>query len=147
MGHAFPRLDVNVNDGHDHQVGGWLLLLCLFLAIWQPINLAMAASTALSALPVRGYPLALLLAARVVVTAFGVAAALAIYHRQSRAVIMAGASLVLSACAEVFVYTTSYFPSNRPPGDTPWYIAWSIASHAVWLVYVFKSARVRRTLG
>ena len=104
------------------------------------------ASNALAALPVRGWPLALLLAARVVVTACGLAAALAIYHRHAGAMVMAVVSLTLSACVEVFVYATSYFPSNRLPGDTPWYIAWSIAWHGAWLVYLFTSARVRRTL-
>ena len=117
----------------NHGLGGWLLVLCFFLAIWQPLNLALVASNVLAALPVRGWPLALLLAARVVVTACGVAAALAIYHRHAGAMAMAVVSLALSACVEVFVYTTSYFPSNRLPGDTPWYIAWSIVWHGAWL--------------
>jgi hypothetical protein len=137
---------VSHDDGGGHSPGGWLLVLCLFLAIWQPLNLALVASSALAALPLRGSPLALLLAARVIVTALGVAGAIAIYHRHSGAVTIAAVALVLSGCIEVFVYTTSYFPSNRRPGDTPWYIAWSIASHGAWLLYLFKSARVRRTL-
>ena len=105
------------DEGGEHSLGGWLLVLCVFLAIWQPVNLALVASNALAALPVRGWPLALLLAARVVVTACGLAAALAIYHRHAGAMVMAVVSLTLSACVEVFVYATSYFPSNRLPGD------------------------------
>jgi hypothetical protein len=137
---------VNVDDGRDQRPAGWLLILCVFLAIWQPVSLAFAASNALAALPIRGWPLALLLAVRLIVTAFGVAAALAIYHRHPGASTMAAASLVLSACVDLFVYTTPYFPNHRLPGDTKWYIAWSFLWHGVWLAYLYQSARVRRTL-
>ena len=95
------------------RLGGWLLVLCLFLAIWQPLNLALVASNALAALPLRGWPLALLLAVRVIVTAFGVAGAIAIYHRHSGAATLAALALGLSLCVEVFVYTTSVF-SQQP---------------------------------
>jgi hypothetical protein len=138
---------VNANQDRDRRLGGWLAMLCLFLAIWQPLNLALIAAGALAALPVRGWPLALLLVARVIVTAFGVAAAIAIGHRHSGAAKFAAFALVLSAGADLFVYTTPYFPSNRLPGDTPWYIAWSIATHGAWLGYVFSSRRLRRMLG
>jgi hypothetical protein len=134
-------------DTREHAPGGWLLVLCFFLAVWKPLSLAALASSVLAALPVRGWPLAVLLAVRVIVTAFGVAGAIAIYHRHSGAAAMAGVALVLSLGVDVFVYMTPYFPSNRLPGDTPFYIAWAIASHGGWLVYLFRSARVRRTLG
>jgi hypothetical protein len=138
---------VNRGPDRDRSLGGWLLVLCLFLAVWQPCNLAVTASNALAALPLRGVPLALLLAIRVIVTACGVAAALAIYHRHAGATTLAIAALVLSAGVEVFVYATSYFPSNRLPGDTIYYIGWSIVSHGGWLAYLLTSGRVRRTLG
>lgn len=128
-------------------LGGWLLILCLFLGVWQPLTLANLAAALLAALPVRGAVLAFLLAARVIVTAFGMAAAIAISHRDPHAASMAKAALVLSAGAEVFVYTTSYFPSNRLPGDTLRYVAWSVAVHGAWLAYLIRSRRVRRTLG
>jgi hypothetical protein len=134
---------LNANRIRHDRRGGWLLVLCLFLAIWQPLNLALVAASVLAALPVRGWPLALLLVARVMVTAVGVAAAIAIRHRHSGAATFAAVALVLSAGADLFVYTTSYFPSNRLPGDTVWYVAWSIATHGVWLGYVFKSRRLR----
>jgi hypothetical protein len=135
------------NQGPEPNLGGWLAVLCLFLAIWQPLNLALVAASVLAALPARGWPLALLLVGRVIVTAFGVAAAIAIYHRHSGAAAFAALALVLSTGADLFVYTTPYFPSNRLPGDTPWYIAWSLATHGAWLAYLFRSDRVRRTLG
>jgi hypothetical protein len=142
-----PVSVVSANDRRDDSLRGWLAVLCLFLALWQPLNLALVASSVLAALPSRGWPLALLLLARVIVTACGVAAAIAIYHRHSGAAAFAAFALLLSAGAELFVYSTPYFPSNRLPGDTPWYVAWSIATHGAWLAYLFRSDRVRRTLG
>lgn len=138
---------LNAEDGRERGAGGWLLVLCFFLAVWQPLSLAAVASSVLQALPVRGWPLAVLLAVRVMVTAFGVAGAIAIYHRHSGAAAIAGLALVLSIAVDVFAYLTPYFPSNRLPGDTPFYIAWTIASHGVWLIYLSRSSRVRRTLG
>jgi len=36
------------------RVGGWLLLLCRFLLVYQPLSLAFSASIALNSLPTRG---------------------------------------------------------------------------------------------
>lgn len=128
-------------------VGGWLLVLCVLLLVWQPISLGLVASGLLDRLFIRGLPLALVLAARVVVTAFGIAAGLALLARRPAAVAMAKASLVASAATDVFVYTTRYVPSNRLPGDTPIVVAASLAYCAIWLAYLFRSKRVRNTYG
>jgi hypothetical protein len=58
---------------------------------------------------------------------------------------MAKAALILSAAIDLVVYTSSYFPSNRMPGDTPLYIAASLTYHGIWLAYLFRSRRVKRT--
>ena len=58
---------------------------------------------------------------------------------------MAKASLALSAATDVFVYTTSYFPNNRIPGDTPFYVAASLAYYSAWMAYLVRSKRVERT--
>jgi len=126
-------------------VGGWLLLLCALLLVWHPLTFAFAASSALAALPLRGVPLALTLAVRLLATALGIAAAVALLARQPSAVALALAALGVSAATDLFVYTTPYFPNNRPPGDTQWFIAASLAYHAAWIGYVLRSARVRNT--
>jgi hypothetical protein len=126
-------------------VGGWLLVLCLLLLVWHPLNFAVAAAGALEALPLRGAPLALVLAARLLVTAFGIAAGIALLARRPGAVTLAIIALALSAAADLFVYTTSFMPSNRLPGDTIWYIALSLVYHGAWLLYLVRSARVRNT--
>lgn len=128
-------------------VGGWLAVLCALLLIWGPTTLALTASNALPSLKVRGPVLAVLLLARVFVAAFGIAAGLALMTRRGPAVSLAKSALVLSAAADLVVYSTPYLPSNRMPGDTPLYIAASLAYHTVWLVYLMRSRRVKNTYG
>ena len=124
-------------------LGGWLGLLCRILLLWQPLSLALIGSSALNSLSVRGAPLALVLLGRLTAAAFGVGAGLALLQRRPGAVTMTKASLIVSAAADVFVYTTPYFPNNRPPGDTTIILAASLAWYAAWLAYLFRSKRVR----
>jgi hypothetical protein len=126
-------------------VGGWLVVLCALLLVWGPISFGLVASNALPALSVRGLPLAFILATRVIVTAFGIAAGIALATRRGPAVTMAKVALVLSGATDVVVYGTPYFPSNRMPGDTPLYVAASLAYHGLWLAYLFRSKRVANT--
>jgi hypothetical protein len=115
------------------------------LLFWHPLNFAVAAASVLEALPLRGTPLALVLAARLLVTATGIAAGIALLALRPAAVTLAIIALALSAAADLFVYTTSYMPSNRLPGDTGWYIALSLLYHGAWLLYLVRSVRVRNT--
>ena len=121
----------------------WLLVLCGLLLVYQPLSLALSASRALEALFMRGLPMVLVLAARAMVTAIGIAAGLALIGRRPGAVTLAKVSLLLSATTDIFVYVTPFYPNNRFPGTTPYYVAASLAYHAVWLAYLFRSQRVR----
>src|SRR5262245_29194787 len=126
-------------------IGGWLLVLCLLLLVWQPISFGLLASGLLNRLSIRGWPFALVLLLRVTVCALGIAAGLALLRRLPGAVTMAKVALIVSAATDVFVYTTPYFPNNRLPGDTPIVVAVSLAYHAIWLTYLVRSKRVRDT--
>jgi len=126
-------------------VGGWLLILCRLLLVYQPITIALTVSKALQSLSLRGWPLGVLIVVRIVVAGFCIAAGRALTARQPGAVKLAQLALTLSAASDVLVYSTPYFPDNRPPGDTPLYVAASLTYHAVWLVYLVRSERVRRT--
>lgn len=128
-------------------VGGWLLVFCLFLLLWQPISLGLVAASSMRAISYRGVSLGLVLILRLVVTAFGIAAGIALLNLRATAVAMAKASLVTSALVDVFVYATPYFPNNRLPGYTPLYVAWSLAYNGAWLMYLLRSRRVRNTFG
>ncbi|HEX7137558.1 MAG TPA: DUF2569 family protein [Vicinamibacterales bacterium] len=126
-------------------VGGWLMLLCRLLLVYQPLSLALSASAALSSLPTRGSKVLVAIAIRVIVTGVNVAAGLALTNRAPSAVTLAKAALLLSAACDVFILTTSFYPNNRPPGDTPFYVAASLLYHGAWLGYLARSRRVRET--
>ena len=126
-------------------VGGWLLLLCRLLVVFHPLSLAVTASGALGALSVRGTAVASILILRLIVVGFGMAAGRALQHVQPGAVTLAKAALLASAATDLFVYTTPYFPNNRVPGDTPLYVAATLAYHGAWLLYLARSERVRAT--
>jgi len=134
-------------DPARERIGGWLLLLCRLLIVFHPLSLAVTASSVLNALFVRGAPVAILLLVRLGVVAFGVAAGRALQNLRPDAVALARLALLLSAATDVFVYTTPYFPSNRLPGDTTYYVIASLAYHAAWLAYLARSKRVRQTFG
>jgi hypothetical protein len=132
-----------MNSVNHNNLPGWLLVLCALLLVYQPVSLALTASRALDALMVRGLPMALVLVAQGLVTAFGIAAGLALVGRRPGAVTMAISSLVLSAATDVFIYSTPFLPSNRFPGTTLLYVAGSLAYYSIWLAYLLRSKRVR----
>jgi hypothetical protein len=127
-------------------VGGWLLLLCRLLIVFHPLALAVTASNALSSLSTpRATAVALILILRLAVVGFGMAAGRALQTLQPGAVTLAKAALLASAATDVFVYVTPYFPNNRVPGDTPLYVAATLAYHGAWLLYLLRSKRVQTT--
>ena len=134
-----------INERSENTVRGWLLVLCVLLLGWEPIRFGLVASNALPALSYRGAPLAAILTARVFVTALGVAAGLALVARRAPAVAMAKIALLVGAAVDIVTYTTPAMPTNRMPGDTPFYIAVSLAYHGIWFAYLSRSKRVRRT--
>src|SRR6185436_15172771 len=129
------------------RVGGWLLVLCRLLIVFHPLSLAVTASSVMNALFLRGAPVAIVLLLRLSVVALGVAAGRMLQHVRPGAVDVARVALLASAALDVFVYTTPYFPSNRMPGDTTFYVIASLAYHGAWIAYLARSKRVRATFG
>ena len=128
-------------------VGGWLLVLCVWLLAWQPISLGLVASSALRSLPLRGLPLAMILLLRVLVASVGVAAGIGLLTHRPSAVPMARLSLVLSAAGDTVASVSGAFPSNRAPGDTALYVVVTLIFYGLWVVYLTRSKRVRKTYG
>ena len=126
-------------------ITGWPLVLCVLLLVWQPLSLALTASSVLDALPVRGLPLAIVLVIRILAAALGIAAGLALIGRRPGALRLAKVSLVISAATDLLVYLTPYYPSNRAPGDTAIVVVTSLVFYAAWLAYLHRSKRIRRT--
>jgi hypothetical protein len=126
-------------------IGGWLLVLCGLLLVWQPISTGLVASRLLGLLSIRGLPVALLVILRLLATGFGVAAGVALLGRRPGAVVLTRIALAASAATDLIVYLTPYFPSNRAPGETPVYVLASLVYHGLWLGYLFRSKRVKAT--
>jgi hypothetical protein len=125
--------------------GGLLLLLCGWLLAWQPLSTALLAAGMLGSLGMRRLPVVLILLVRVLITAIGVGAGVALLGGRPAAVAMTRLALIASAVGDLLVYLTPFFPSNRAPGETPIYVAVSLAFFAAWLLYLSRSARVRRS--
>jgi hypothetical protein len=126
-------------------LNGWLLILSRLLIVYQPVSLAISASAALNSYPTRGNKVLVAVAIRVVITGVCVAAGMALTNLSPSALSLTRVALVLSAASDIFILTTSYYPNNRAPGDTPYYVAASVAYHGTWLLYLWRSARVRNT--
>ena len=127
------------------RAGGWLLVLCRLLIVFHPLSLAVTASGVMNALALRGLPVAIVLFMRLAVVTIGVAAGRMLQQVRPGAVAITRVALLASAAVDVFVYTTPYFPSNRLPGDTLYYVIASLAYHFGWIAYLARSKRVRAT--
>jgi len=99
----------------------------------------------LDGLSIRGLTLAVVIGLRLVVAGLGIAAGLSLLNARPGAVLVAKVALVVSAVADLWLLTSPYVPSNRPPGEAPWLIAISLAYHGAWLAYLSRSGRVQNT--
>lgn len=118
-----------------------LTLLSRLLIVGHPLIFALRASEGLQALPIRGTPLVVALVVHAIVVAIGVAAGRALGLGAPHGVRFTQFALGLSLAMDLFRYSTSIFPNNRVPGDTPFYVAASLAYHLGWLAYLYKRSR------
>jgi hypothetical protein len=132
-----------VDTSGGRRIGGWLLVLCLLLIVWQPLNLAAAVTSMLPAIAIRGPSALAALVARVAVSGLSVAAGIALFGGRPAAIPLARVSLTASAAMDVVLILTPYFPNNRVPGDEPLYVAAALAYYGVWMAYLARSRRVR----
>jgi hypothetical protein len=115
-----------MNQVEKHLSAG-LRVLALLLIVWEPLAFALAAARAFNAIAVRGPSVVLVLAARLIATALCVAAGRALLDARPAGVTLSTIGLSLSCAVQVFALLTPYFPSNRPPDDTPLDLAATIA--------------------
>jgi hypothetical protein len=121
----------------------WLPLLARLMTLYQPIIIGLLTSRTVDSLAIRGREVLVLLLVRVLVTAFGVAAGLALRRHRARAVGLAKVSLLLSGATELFIVLTPSFPNSRGPGETPIWVAAILIYFGGWFVYLMRSARGR----
>jgi hypothetical protein len=84
-----------------------------------------------------------LLAARLLVTATGVAAGIALYRQQPGAVRLARIALVLSTGEALAGLSSGYALSTAPPGTHGPRAILIVGYTAAWLAYLHNSKRVR----
>jgi hypothetical protein len=124
-------------------VGGWLLLLCLILTVWNPGSLALRLASKVATLSTQSMLELLFLAARLIITSIGVAAGLSLLLRRPWAVRLTKVVLVLFCVEGVVRLSSRVGLSEAPPGTRlPLAIA-LVAHNAVWYAYLQKSRRVR----
>jgi hypothetical protein len=122
---------------------GWLLVLSRVLMIWEPLEFAVAASGAYNAVSVRGLPVLLVLGARLVGTAFSVAASRGLSNRHPGSPTLAVAALAVTGATRILAFVTPWFPSNRLPGQTPFYVALTLLFYGSGIVYLLMSRQAR----
>jgi len=120
---------------------GRLLLLCVLLCVWEPLNLAMSASSDLPAIVTDTSVRIAFLVFRVFVAGIGIAAGLALWNDRFHGFAMAKAALTLSAVAAVIRFT--WFPGNTPPGLRLAYGLVFVGYNAAWFLYLatYKTTR------
>jgi hypothetical protein len=121
----------------------WLPVLARLMTLYQPIIIGLLTSRTVDSLAIRGREVLVLLLVRVLVTAFGVAAGLALRRHHARAVGLAKVSVLLSAATELFIVLTPSFPNSRVPGETQIWVAGILVYFGGWFAYLMRSTDVR----
>ena len=123
--------------------GGWLLVLCAVLLVWQPLTFALEAASALQTLGMRGAAGALELAAHGSVAALSFAAGWALWQESPAGPLLATFAVAAGGLTGVQSLYWSVLPSNIFPSDRLPLAALSVAHACAWLVYLRRSNRVR----
>jgi hypothetical protein len=121
---------------------GWLLLLALLLAVWEPVALGLLASGIIDRIVDRPLAIAVLMV-RLLAAAVGLAAGVGLLARRPHAVTLAKASLLLLGLSGLLVHLTPWFPRNHPASLSRPLAVLTVAYCAAWFVYLMRSKQVR----
>jgi hypothetical protein len=123
-------------------IRGWLLLLALLLAVWEPFALALVLSSMVGRLADRPVAAALV-ALRLVATALGLAAGIGLLTRRPHSVRLAKAALLLFVVTGLLVHVIPGFPRNHPASFSVVLASLTLAYNLAWLVYLSRSIEAR----
>jgi hypothetical protein len=120
---------------------GWLLVLCVVLFVWQPLNFSAEVATTLPTLAMRGWPGVLELAVHGLVAAASVAAGWAIWQANPVGPSLALLVLAGSALTGIQSLYWSALPHNTFPADRL-LLALLVAGHScAWMAYLRRVPR------
>jgi hypothetical protein len=123
-------------DPSPRRPSGWLLLLCALLTVGEPALLAYVWSPHI-VMVIRYGPAAMLLfAARLLTTAIGLAAGLALWQSKPHATSMARLFLVLSTVMTGVILGTRILPGRPPPGTVLPLFLMAALYNAAWFAYL-----------
>jgi hypothetical protein len=128
-------------------VGGWLLVLCFILLVWNPAGLALRLAATVPNLSSQTTASLVFFAGRLVITSVGVAAGIALLLLRPWAVQVAKLALVLFAVEAALRLSTRVGLSEAPPGTRLPLAVFIVAHNAAWYLYLHKSRRVRAVYG
>ena len=114
-------------------------VVAALLLIWEPLNFAVGALTALPTIGYRGWMAATELAAHGVVAAVATAAALALWNRTPAARRLASIAIVLSVARTMQATWWSALPSATVPGSQSFIVLLTILVGAISLAIVNTS--------
>jgi hypothetical protein len=126
---------------------GWLLLLCGYLAVWQPLTLAAEVTATLGSFAMRGPAGAVELFAHAVVAAIAFAAGWSLWIGNPKAPALAEIALAACAAATLQSLYWTWLPDNTVPGDRLPLAVVAAAHSAGWIAYLRRSRRVRELFG
>ena len=121
----------------------WLILLCVALLLWRPLDYVVELPQSLPTMGMRGVPGAIELVFHGIVAAVSVAAAQALWSERPSGPSLAAVALIGSAAATVQTVYWTALPHQTVPGSERLIAALAIGHAAIWLVYLSRSRRIR----
>jgi len=113
-------------------------LLAILLLVWEPLNLALAASQAVATLDQRGWLTVAWLVAQLVVTGVGIAAGMLLWQDRPGAIGLTRWALILLLVFAAARWTPPFAPRNLPPGIRGPAVSALVGWYAAWLVWAWR---------
>jgi hypothetical protein len=124
-----------------------ILVLAAFLLVWMPLTFSGELTATLPSIAIRGWAAVLELLVHGAMTAFFVAAGLALVRRDPHGPTFAVIALAGSSAVIVQSMFWSVLPRQTMPGDRTLIAVASIVHAAAWIAYLRRSRRVRAIYG
>ena len=122
---------------------GWLLLLCIILFVWQPLNFVAELAATGPSLDMRGVRALAELMIDGAVAVLSVAAGWSLWVRVPHGPTLAVLALIGAAATGVQSLYWSVLPGQTKPGDELPLALAQVAHSAAWIAYLRRSRRVR----